>query len=427
MLPRSFAMSCLLIAAAGSPAFGQAGIYSWNSNGSDWANSANWTLVSGTGTGTPTGTRSAEFRTSTPIPGSVVFDPVINNAALAHSLTIAPNQNLGGWNFTGSGSLTVGGTDTTGLTTYGPGTYTFNGPVLAGTASNPNITVGVGSSLVLAGNTTAVTGFGNVILNGGTLRLDNTASVQNRLASTGNVSLQGSGTLELIGNSSAAVTQNLGILASPESVNMNGGVNTIRVAPNGQLTQLNFANSGENFILRPGTRGIYRFEATSGNLGDANGGRINFVGTPTTNSTNGLLVGATGVTSTTFGWAIASDAGGTNFATYDPTLGIIRATPTNTINNQAEFDAYVNSATDIVQMNIAAGVSFTANTGRDAGTLRITPGEQVPVWTWERIIISKLRPSCWMGPMTSPSPGQAILGQATRDIFMSIIPMPHSP
>lgn len=368
------ALSCLFFAAAGTPAFGQAGIYSWNSTGSDWSSAANWTLVSGTGTGTPSATRSAEFRTSTPLPGSTVFDPVINNASNALSLTIATNQNLGGWNFTGTGSLTVGGTGTTGLTTYGPGTFTFNGPALIGTATDsPNITVGSSGTLVLAGNTTAATNFGTTTVRSGKLVLDNTASVASRLGSAGAtnlVTLTGGSTLELIGNATSSVTQNVGNLNAGS--NTIGGVNFIQVTPNGQLTELIFANSASGFSTRPGTRGVYHYVTSSGNLGDANGGRISFVGSPFLGA-NGLLGNTDG--GGTFGFALATDAGGTDFATWNATQGVVRAAPTDTANNESEFNALPNADnTTRVQLNIAAATTVTAVGNRTIGSLRISPG-----------------------------------------------------
>src|SRR5207248_1156305 len=103
----------------------------WNNTGTDWGTAASWTPISGAGTTFPGATDVALF---VPLPaGAAAQQPNLASAQAALLLTLTPNPGLGGWTFTGDGQqLTLGGTGSTGLTTYGPAAYTFNGPVLAG-------------------------------------------------------------------------------------------------------------------------------------------------------------------------------------------------------------------------------------------------------------------------------------------------------
>src|SRR5262245_1559330 len=98
----------------------------WNNNGTDFGTAGNWT------NGVPTSTTTGFFNPTGSIAGTTVNNPNINSAATALGLSIYQNQNFGGWTFGGSSSLTLGGTGSTGLTTFGPQTMTFNGPTLAG-------------------------------------------------------------------------------------------------------------------------------------------------------------------------------------------------------------------------------------------------------------------------------------------------------
>src|SRR5262245_53427505 len=104
--------------------------YTWTNAGTDWGNAANWTPA-----GRPPGTLDlARFIPSQSLPGTTPTNPEVTNNFTFNSLTLAPNQNFSssGWIFSGANTLTLGGTGSTGLTVYGPSTYAFNGPSLAG-------------------------------------------------------------------------------------------------------------------------------------------------------------------------------------------------------------------------------------------------------------------------------------------------------
>jgi autotransporter-associated beta strand protein len=293
----------------------------WNNTGTDWATPGSWNP-----SGPPTATDLAIFSPFGAGAGTTVNNPSLATAVSALSLTVFPNQNLGTWTFGGNGNLTLGGTGSTGITTYGPRSYTIDGPTLAGASATNSLTLNVthGSALLLAGNTKIVTNQGNITINGGKLTLDNTIlNATDRLTTSGIIKLNGGGTFELIGNSAGGV-YNVGSFSTAD--NSTGGTNIIRVVSNSVSANpvLNFANTG-TFSLRQGTRAVLSFES-NGTLGAANGPRITFAGTPfVSNSVTGTGSGnlftssATGATS---GWAIVRDALGTNFATYSTTPGV---------------------------------------------------------------------------------------------------------
>ncbi len=366
------ALALLVGGAVSSSAFAQS-TYTWNNTGTDFASAANWSPNGGP----PLDGDTAQFNPNGSPIGSVVVNPNISGHVnqQVKSLTIAPNQNFGRWAFTGSDGFIIGDSGSTGLTTYGPATYSFNGPQLAGAGpSIPlNFNIGHGSTFVLTGNSTATSNVSAINVNGGTFRLDNSTSIQTRLGTGGTIALTGGGSFQLIGNASATVTQNVGFL-SQGTANVTGGVNSFEVNSAGQLTILNFASSG-NFTSRPGTRGVYRYVATTGNLGDANGARITFVGTPLQGA-NGLLANTSG--SGSVGFAIVTDASGTNFATYSGTLvngakrGIVATTATKTVTDAAGLATL--TASDRGQFNPAADTTITTSGNVTTGSLRITPG-----------------------------------------------------
>src|SRR5262249_40636339 len=278
-----------------------AATYVWNNNGTDWANTANWSP----GGGPPGPTDVGLFNPNGSPVGTAVINPQVTSDQSLLSLTFAPNQNIGGWTVTQDAiprTLTVGGS--TGITTYGPATYSFNGTAIMGSSSTNTVSLNVnyGSTLVLQGNSAITSNQGDFNVNGGTLRLDNSGTNNaGRVLSTGNIRINGGGVFEFIGNSAGTAT-NLGTL---EVVNNGyGGVNVIRVTPNGAQALVTFANSG-TFSLRGGTRMVARYETTSGALGDSNGAQIKFVGTPFT-GTASLLSNTSG--GGTVGWAIVSDS-----------------------------------------------------------------------------------------------------------------------
>lgn len=365
MLSRVRILAALLLLALPLTATAQT-VYTWTAGGADtnWNTAANWNPAGG-----PPGTAATDVAVFNPF-GGTTTNPQFTNSPTIQSLVVGPNRVGGGWTFTQDATqrtLSIGGS-TVGLTTTGPATYTFNGPNLAGaSATNTlNLNVGNGSTLVLAGTSAVTANQGNVTIQGGTLRLDNTSTnVPVRLLSTGTVTINGGGMFELVGNSSGTTT-NVGTLnAGNNSV---GGVNAIRVNNTAGGTVLNFANPG-SFSLRPGTRGVYSFEAAVGNLGDtaAGGGRVTFTGTPFLGA-NGLLANSSG--GGTVGFAIVRDAGGVDFATWNSTNGVVRATPTQTGTTAANLQSY--TANDRVQFDIAT--NQTASATITNGSLRITPG-----------------------------------------------------
>jgi len=360
---------CVFLIVAGNASSASAATFTWNNSGTNVSSSGSWSP-----SGPPTSADLAQFNPNGSAPGSTVNDPTVDANQSYLSLTIAQNQNAGGWTFSGSSALTIGGTGSTGLTTYGSSTTTFNGPTLAGSSNTNTLALNVtnGSTLVLSGASAITANQGNVNISGGTLKLDNSGTnVAARLQSTGTVTINGGGTLELIGNSSASTTTNLGSLSVGS--NVVGGLNVIKITPNGNATTLNFANTG-TFGTRPGTRGLYQFVASSGNLGDSSGARITFTGTPFLGA-NGLLSNTSA--GGTFGYATVVDSGGTNFATYTSTTGVISVSNTNSGQTVTTATTAANlqslTATSIGQLNIAASTTLSPTAAVTSGSLRITP------------------------------------------------------
>jgi fibronectin-binding autotransporter adhesin len=360
-----FGLRAALAAAAlvwlADPAFGQT-TYTWNNSSTDLTSTGSWTP-----TGVPTTTDTAQFNVLGTFGASTINNPVLNVAAGAAQISTSNTATFQGWTLSGTGSLTTTSpTATNALITQGVGTTTINGPTLAGASATNSLSmfVGSGSTLLLQGNSAVTANQGNVTV-AGILKLDNTATnVNARLLNTGTLTVNGGGRLELIGNA-AGTTQNVGSLNVGN--NVIGGVNSFVVTPNGALTKLVFANSATGFSTRPGTRGVYQFVATTGNLGDPNGGQITFAGTPFLGA-NGLLANTSG--GGTVGYAIVTDAGGTDFATWNATSGIVRATPTQTGTTAANLQSY--TANDRAQFNPTA--NQTASATITNGSLRIAPG-----------------------------------------------------
>jgi autotransporter-associated beta strand protein len=334
--------------------------YSWANVGSDWGIAANWSPSSGF-----PGSALNDISEFIPRPfGPAFANPFVGSPFAFQTLNIANSPSYGNYTFTGLGSLTLSSAAAGGVIgTRGIGTTTFNGPTLAGATATNNLLFNVGTStmLVLTGSSAVTANGGNVTVNGGTLRLDNSGGFVSRLANTGTVIVNGSGALELIGSPIGASTQNVGNLSAGS--NVIGGVNVFRITPNGNNTVLNFANTG-TFSSRPGTRGVYHFIATQGNLGDASGAQMTFVGTPFLGA-NGLLANTAG--GGTVGFAIVTDAGGTDFASWNATNGIIRAVPTVVT---PDLTAPV-TASDRVQFNPSGSVTPAGTI--TVGSLRITP------------------------------------------------------
>lgn len=335
----------------------------WANLGSDWTVPSNW--VGGV---IPLPADSGFFIPNSLTPGFNPFIPGSTTQAIQNVL-IGNAPLLTNYTFTSgsSGGLALSGNAINGsLTTRGIGTTTFDGPVLSG---NNTFLMNVGTSTVLrlTGSSAISSNQGNITINGGTLQLDNTGTnIPARILNTAGTTLtiNGSGKLQFFGNTAGTTTNAPALAANSNNV---GGVNVIEVNSDGAAATLNFANSG-SFTLRPGTRGIYQFVTSTGNLGDTTGARVTFTGTPFLGA-NGLLGNSAG--GGTVGFAIATDIGGTNFATWNSTNGIIRATATQTGTTAANLQSY--AATDRVQYNQVAATE-TASATITNGSLRINPG-----------------------------------------------------
>jgi len=347
----------------------------WNNTGSLWGQGDNWS----TG-GIPGAFDLALFG---PV-GSPLFNsiqqPEIDGDVLIRSLTLAPNVRFGGWTFSNSDetprTLTIGGTGSSGLTAYGPATYTFDGPTLRGADSTNVLSIRVtnGSTVVLKGESVTNSNIGTVTLAGGRLVLDNTSvnPAGGRLSSAVAATiLLRSGTLEFRGNDTTASTFNVGPLSLAVTGVTPSSLNTIRLQPNGQPLTVNFGNTG-NFSLRPNAFVAYKFEATSGVLGGGgvNDPKITFTGTPFVNS-GGLL--ATSATSYAVGFAIVSDANGTDFATWNASNGVKAAGATLT-SSAVTGTGSISTATSAsrVFFNPGAGTQTALGTITNI-TSRITP------------------------------------------------------
>ncbi|HQR06864.1 MAG TPA: hypothetical protein PLN21_08585 [Gemmatales bacterium] len=335
--------------------------FTWKNAGSDWGTAANWTPVGG-----PPGnsvTDLARFFPNQSNPGTSIFNPNLAAGFTFNSLTLAPNQNFSsnGWFFTGANTLTLGGAGSTGLTTYGPSEYTFNGPALAGNgvASLLVNRITNGSTLTLQGNSVANSNLGTTLLAGGMLNLDNSSTnIAARYSASSGLTFT-SGILNITGGSSATTYQ-LGALTGSTT----SGSNTIRLNPiGGVVPTVNFANSGA-FSTRQSTFSSWRFETTSGNLGtDA---KVTFSGNPFLGA-NGLLADTSG--GSTVGFAVVSDANGVNFATWTAGTGIVAASPTQSPTNATALASL--AANDRAQFTPTGAIVATGAV--TTGSLRITP------------------------------------------------------
>jgi autotransporter-associated beta strand protein len=301
-------------------------------------------------------------------PGVTPTNPNLAAGFTFNSLTLAPNQNFtsNGWVLSGNNTtITLGGTGTTGVTTYGPSEYSFNGPSLAGAgASAPNLLVTRitnGSTLTFTGNSVANTNIGTMQIAGGTLRFDNSVTnIANRSSATAPLTFS-SGVLDLRGGS-AATTYNFGQLSGGTTA----GVNTILLEPNaGVVPTANFSYPSGSFSTLLSNSSVWRFQTTSGNLGT--GALVTFgAGTPNL-GINGLLGDTAGGNSV--GYAITQDAGGVNFATWNAVSGVIAATPTRTVTTASGLSTLL--ATDRTQFNPTGAISASGTV--TTGSLRVTP------------------------------------------------------
>jgi MYXO-CTERM domain-containing protein len=318
--------------------------------------------------------------------GSVI-EPSLSSGLSVNSVTFAPNFDSAGWSVSGDAGTPLTLTQATAansnnglfaLSVRGPTVATFNGPAIQG-ATAAVITVGFDSTLVLKGSSVAVTNIdpgadasgktGGIFLSGGTLLVDDSgvSPNANRIANSAAITLTGGGTFAYVGNS-AGSSETLGAITLTETT----GLNQIRITPGTAIgggtvpATLTFGNTGTFTLagLNAG-RTAFRFTATAGNLGDAAGARVLFGATPT--QANGLI-GAGAVTVT--------DDGGTDFAVYDPTAGVIRAgasltVDSNTSNTDAITALNQGTSSSRVQFTPAANTTYTANASINAASFRV--------------------------------------------------------
>lgn len=356
--PYNSVLPALLCLALTCPVFGQT-VTRWVNNGTAWNTAANWSA------GAPGPSDTASFNPQFGGTGVVNQVPTISTPELVQGLVLNNSYFGGGYRILNGalGSLQVGAG---GIVVRGVGVHSISGlPMTGSSPGNLTISVGSSSTLRLMNGTTVGANSAGVSALSGTIIADNSGSTSPILTSANVVTLTGGGEFHLIGNA-GGTTLNLGNL--PAGSNTIGGVNVFRITPNGAATEINFANSAAGFTTRPGTRAAYHFIATSGNLGDATGARVTFVGSPFLGA-NGLLANSSG--GGTVGYAIVTDAGGTDFATWNASNGIVRATPTATVTDAIGLAGL--TATSRGQFNPAASTTITASGVVTTGSLRITP------------------------------------------------------
>ncbi len=360
--------------------------YTWNNSGSDWATGASWTP-----SGPPTASDGAFFNPSSATASNSLINSLVNpnigSSQSALSLGLANNPALGNYIFTGANPLTLGGTSSTGITARGYGATIFNGPGITGTGASgtnlANFTVTTDAGLTLAGASAATSNVGQISNFGGTLTLDNTGTnTLSRLPTTNTIVMNG-GSFFLLGNSAGSVV-NVGILnVSAAATTPGEGFVTIGVTvPSGATSgsTLNFANSAA-FSLRTTTGLAYNFVGAGGVLGSAGGPRITFTTAPTITTTTGtgMIDGSTTVTSSTVGFAIATDSSGTGWATYvtpagsgaTATGGIEILSPSTTATTAANLQAL--TAASVADFTPAASSTTSLTALSQTGSIRIAP------------------------------------------------------
>jgi autotransporter-associated beta strand protein len=293
--------------------------YQWNGSGSDWATPANWTP-----SGVPTATDTAFFNPTGSNGGAGTTVSIVA-AQSALSLNLSNSYLGGGWLFNGAGTLTLGGTSSTGLVLRGTGSQIFDGPTIAGSSVTniALINIGTGSKLTLSGNSVANTNIGALTLRGaGSLILDNTTTnTASRFSNlTAGISLNGNALFSLRGNTAGT---SLTVATGGALAIGNTGAAEVNVttpaSPTG-ATVLTF-----NSLSRASTSGTVNF--TSSGPGTLGGGgatdpAIKFTTVPT--MTNNVIANSSG--STALGYAIVN---GSDFASYNATNGVVAVTSTS--------------------------------------------------------------------------------------------------
>lgn len=232
------------------------------------------------------------------IAGNLNLNGALRNVNASDSYALDPAEDLlitalisnGSINVNGDGgrsgtvALTNGGNSYAGGTTVTGQTIDFNASFTNGT------NVLVSGTLVARGG--GVLGTGAVAVNSGaTLVLDNTSTIANRIGNAAALTITG-GTLTLIGNAGAAVTEQVGALTI--NAGTNAGIDaTIRIDDNGQVTELLAAS------LARGAGALVHFVGVDSDLQDNSNARVQITALPAntvfdaTTATNGILPWAT--------------------------------------------------------------------------------------------------------------------------------------
>lgn len=312
---------------------GWAQTYSWNNSGTDWNTAGHWTPA-----GPPGINHVAQFEVLGTIYPAAIQQPVLDTTATLLQVRWGSNAQFTGWNLTGSGVLTAGGTAAGdyGLLTQGVGTTTIN----LGNGLTPSLVlngpsgvdggalfVGTGSQLLLTGQTiTTISGSAPISVRGGTLILDNSGGNPSlpRLTTAGAIQLLGTGaTLEFRGASSGSNFSNM----TGPLVAAGAGTTTLRtVATNNGALTTTFAS-----LDRGSPAGVHVFENIgNGYIGQSGAPQVWFTTAPTTSQ--GVI--STSSTST-IPWAIVSQRSAptsnnvtARWANYSSSTGV---TPASTI------------------------------------------------------------------------------------------------
>jgi autotransporter-associated beta strand protein len=248
-LPRASLLAlfaCVALAARSSPASGQT-TFTWNNTGADWSTSTNWTPA-----GPPTGSDHAQFNLVGTYGTATINQPTWGPAPAEYGLlNLSTSAQFTGWNFTSAGSLTQFR-----LGAAGPVTHTFNGSSLLGGANGLVIDVEHGTTLALAGASTAPNDTVALNIHGGTFRLDNSlVNNTNRIGvrtSNGQGVFLFGGTLDFVGNANGS-TETIEILKLTPSFSRVNVENHSTTAPTvltfsafdrPLASAINFANTG---------------------------------------------------------------------------------------------------------------------------------------------------------------------------------------
>ncbi len=295
-----------------------------------------------------------QFAGATTLTGNATFN--VTTAAL--TLTGAIGDGSGGFGFTklGAGALTI-----TGAGTYG-GATVFG---TSGSTTSAATTTLSGASGSISGSS-GISIFGS----GTVLSLDNTLGNVDRIKDTGAVNLGNSGELSLTGNATTNTTETMGAIgigAGQTTVTIGSAASRVTTLAASSLVR----TSNGTAMLRGSS--LNQSAATNVSRITLSGGAptgADFVGSTTINS------GATNDATQALKivpWLIGDTAvGGTgsNFVTYDTTLGLRVLLATEDTNLVAGSVTQANP----VNANVNPGVTITSAAGLTVNSLLMGPG-----------------------------------------------------